>query len=198
MRKNNKSRNKLIADNMDLINKIAQKVFGSLSTSRIIDHDDLVQDAIVGLLEWKRLTKYHPEQGKFGTFAGQRIKGAIVDRLRELDWIPRIMRVRQRAGKFNPRTIKSFDALGNVDSLSDSQAINPMRSAEQNDLREVILGMINHLPEIEKRSVYEYFYNDRTFAQIGQKIGFTEAWAHKSCSAGLNKIKHKLKNRKIA
>ncbi len=59
-----------------------------------IDFDDLVSDGVVGLLD--AIEKYEPSRGnKFKTYAVTRIRGSIVDGLRERDWIPRS--IRQRA-----------------------------------------------------------------------------------------------------
>lgn len=53
--------------------------------------DDLISSGIVGLI--KALDNFNPGRGvKFQTYAIPRIRGAIIDELRSLDWIPRSLR----------------------------------------------------------------------------------------------------------
>ena len=59
-----------------------------------IELDDLVSWGIVGLLD--AISKYDPKkEASFATYAQFRIRGAILDHLRSLDWVPRS--VRQKA-----------------------------------------------------------------------------------------------------
>lgn len=56
-----------------------------------LSYDDLISQAIVGLIE--AIDRFDPARGvKFNTFAYYRIRGAVMDMLRELDWVPRSLR----------------------------------------------------------------------------------------------------------
>jgi RNA polymerase sigma factor for flagellar operon FliA len=56
-----------------------------------VGYDDLVGHAIVGLID--AVEKYEPERGiKFESYALTRIKGATIDAMRSLDWMPRSVR----------------------------------------------------------------------------------------------------------
>jgi RNA polymerase sigma factor for flagellar operon FliA len=58
-----------------------------------LSYDDLISQAIVGLIE--AIDRYDPSRGvKFNTFAYYRIRGAVMDMLRELDWVPRSLRAK--------------------------------------------------------------------------------------------------------
>src|SRR3990172_8323801 len=60
-----------------------------------VERDDLVSAAIIGLFD--ALEKYHASKGtKFETYAIWRIRGAILDELRALDWASRSIRRRAR------------------------------------------------------------------------------------------------------
>ncbi|MBX2808523.1 MAG: RNA polymerase sigma factor FliA [Cellvibrionaceae bacterium] len=69
-----------------LVKRIAQHVMARMPAS--VQLDDLVQAGMVGLLEaWQ---KYDAAQGaSFETYAGIRIRGAIIDEMRKGDWVPR-------------------------------------------------------------------------------------------------------------
>jgi len=60
-----------------------------------VDRDDLISEARIGLID--AINRYDPgKQVKFETYASIRIRGAIVDYLRKLDWAPRSLRQRAR------------------------------------------------------------------------------------------------------
>ena len=56
-----------------------------------VDLADLVAYGLVGLID--AVERYDPSRGvKFESFAGLRIRGAIIDAMRSLDWVPRAVR----------------------------------------------------------------------------------------------------------
>jgi RNA polymerase sigma factor for flagellar operon FliA len=62
---------------------------------RNVDAQDLISYGTFGLID--AIDKFDPERGyKFETYAVNRIKGAILDELRALDWVPRSVRARAR------------------------------------------------------------------------------------------------------
>jgi RNA polymerase sigma factor FliA len=87
------SREQLLKQYIPLVRRIAGRMIGSLPRS--VRLDDLVSAGIVGLLS--SLNNFDPAMGvKFETFAMNRIRGAMVDALRELDWVPRSVRHKAR------------------------------------------------------------------------------------------------------
>lgn len=57
----------------------------------VVDYDDLVAYGMIGLLD--AFKRFDTERGvKFSTYAVTRIRGAIIDELRRLDWVPRSVR----------------------------------------------------------------------------------------------------------
>ncbi len=76
----------LIDLHSDLVRKIAFHLLARLPVS--VDVDDLIQSGMIGLLESAK--KYDATKGaSFETFAGIRIRGAMLDDLRKGDWVPR-------------------------------------------------------------------------------------------------------------
>lgn len=79
---------------LPLTRYIASKMSKHLPPS--VDFDDLVSYGTMGLLD--AIEKYDLEKNvKFGTYAVSRIRGAILDELRSLDWVPRSVRTKARA-----------------------------------------------------------------------------------------------------
>lgn len=76
-----------------LVHVIAKQVEGGLP--KHIEHDDLFMSGIFGLAE--AIDRFDPTKGvKFQNFAHFRIRGAMVDELRVLDWVPRLIRIRSK------------------------------------------------------------------------------------------------------
>ena len=66
----------------------------NLKPSSALGYEDLLSQAVVGLID--AVDKFDPKRGvKFETYAYHRIRGAVVDMLRELDWLPRSLRQRE-------------------------------------------------------------------------------------------------------
>lgn len=84
-----KIKEQLIIDNIELVKIIAGRLYGNYKNN--VDFDDLVGYGIFGLLD--AIEKFDPSKNvKFDTYAYIRIRGAIIDQLRSLDWIPRSVR----------------------------------------------------------------------------------------------------------
>lgn len=76
---------------MALVRCIAYALQARLRLPSSIDIDDLIQAGAVGLLDARQ--RYDPMQGaSFDTYAAQRIRGSMLDALRERDWLPRSVR----------------------------------------------------------------------------------------------------------
>jgi RNA polymerase sigma factor for flagellar operon FliA len=72
-----------------LIKYIAKRIASRLPLR--LDTQDLINSGVLGLMD--AIEKFDPEKGvKFETYAEYRIKGAILDNLRALDWVPRSVR----------------------------------------------------------------------------------------------------------
>ncbi len=76
---------------------LVKYVAGRLSSGlrRAVDGEDLISYGTFGLID--AVDRFEPERGlKFETFAVARVRGAILDELRRLDWVPRRVRSRCR------------------------------------------------------------------------------------------------------
>lgn len=86
-------RDHIVLEYLPLVKAIAVRVRQSLPVH--VDLDDLIHAGIIGLLD--AAAKYDSErQIAFASYAKHRIKGAILDSLRQLDWASRDMRRRQK------------------------------------------------------------------------------------------------------
>jgi RNA polymerase sigma factor for flagellar operon FliA len=84
---------RLVAEHAPLVRRIAYHLIARLPPS--VEVDDLIQSGIIGLLEAAR--KFDGSQGaSFETYAGIRIRGAMIDHIRPNDWTPRSVARRAR------------------------------------------------------------------------------------------------------
>lgn len=87
------ARDELILNFSPLVKYVAGRLASSLPQS--VDTADLISYGIFGLID--AIEKYDLERAiKFETYAIARIKGAIIDELRAMDWVPRSVRSRAR------------------------------------------------------------------------------------------------------
>jgi RNA polymerase sigma factor FliA len=87
------AREKLILHYAPLVKYVASRVATGLPAS--VEQADLVSYGMFGLID--ALGKFEPGRGnKFETYAIPRIKGAIIDELRAMDWVPRSVRFKAR------------------------------------------------------------------------------------------------------
>lgn len=86
-------RSQTIRDHMPLINYLVERMLTQVP--HFVTRDDLVSAAMSGLLD--AVGRFDPERGvMFKTFAERRIRGAIMDEVRRMDWFSRTMREKQQ------------------------------------------------------------------------------------------------------
>lgn len=87
------ARDRVVLENLSLVKAIAIRVHESLPVH--VDLDDLVHAGVLGLFD--AASKYNPDKKVvFQSYAKHRVKGAILDSLRQLDWASRDLRKRQK------------------------------------------------------------------------------------------------------
>ena len=152
-------RDTLINDTLPLIKHIAHRVATRLPSN--IEMRDLINAGVIGLLD--AIEKFEPERGvKFKTYAEVRIRGAILDSLRNLDWAPRSLRKKskdlektygelsQKLGR--PATDEEVsDAMG--EDIEDFHAL-------VDQLHGLTIGSFENLSDSEDSENYINYYPD--------------------------------------
>lgn len=86
-------RQRLLNTYLPLVRNVAARM--AMGFPRSVELSDLINTGVIGLIE--AFGNYDPERGvKFETYAVPRIRGAILDELRALDWVPRSTRAKSR------------------------------------------------------------------------------------------------------
>ncbi|NLW31766.1 MAG: FliA/WhiG family RNA polymerase sigma factor [Fibrobacter sp.] len=87
------AKDKLLVEYAYLVKYITNRLILNLPSS--VDRNDIISSGIMGLI--KAVETFDPDRGfKFETYAGHKIRGAILDELRALDWVPRSVRQKSR------------------------------------------------------------------------------------------------------
>lgn len=106
---NDELRNQLLEHYLYLVRYAAERIRAKLPDE--VDVEDLMSAGIFGLVD--AIDAFDLNRGvKFETYCAPRIRGAILDELRSMDWVPRL--VRHRAHKLN-ETLRALEAeLGRI------------------------------------------------------------------------------------
>ena len=100
-------RNQLIEHYLPLVKNHAERLKAKLPG--VVQVDDLTTAGVLGLMD--AIEQFDPDRKvKFETFSAIRIRGSMMDELRGLDWVPRL--VRQRAKMMSESTAALRSALG--------------------------------------------------------------------------------------
>jgi len=179
-------RDRLILTYAPLVKYVAGRLGSGLPAH--VDESDLVSYGLLGLIS--AIERYDPERDiKFETYAMARIKGAIIDELRALDWVPRSVRSRAREIEsltdISRSSIAALDELWSgsgegdqvslLDTIEDTSGPRPAEALDETELREALADAIARLPEREKLVVTLYYYEELTLREIGEVLGVTES-----------------------
>ena len=104
-----------------LVKRIAYHLMAKLPAS--VQVDDLIQAGLIGLMEAAK--NYDDTQGaQFETYAAQRIRGAMLDELRQADWLPRTVR----------KSLRQIEATINKLEQANKRAPNEEEVAKAMDI----------------------------------------------------------------
>ena len=122
-------KNQLLTDHMPLVKRLAHHMKAKLPPS--VEVDDLVQAGMIGLLD--AISRYEETHGaQFETYAVLRIRGAMLDELRNSDWLPRSMRQNMR--KIEAAMSSLQQKLGHPPSESEVAKLLKLSLSEYQDM----------------------------------------------------------------
>ncbi len=110
--KSKEIKDQLIINNIEVVKVISGRLYHSYNS--YVDYDDLVSYGIIGLID--AIEKFDPDKNiKFETYANFRIRGSIIDHLRNLDWVPRSTRQKYKKLEETMHRLQSKHGL-NIDN----------------------------------------------------------------------------------
>jgi RNA polymerase sigma factor FliA len=119
----------LLTEHMPLVKRLAHHMKAKLPPS--VEVDDLVQAGMIGLLD--AINRYEETHGaQFETYAVLRIRGAMLDELRNSDWLPRSMRQNMRKIETAMATLQQ--RLGHAPTESEVAKMLKLSLADYQDM----------------------------------------------------------------
>ena len=104
-------RQRLLEQYLPLVRNVAGRM--AMGFPKSVEVSDLINTGVIGLIE--AMSNFDPGRGvKFETYAVPRIRGAILDELRSLDWVPRSTRAKSR--EIDKATARLENELGRTPS----------------------------------------------------------------------------------
>ena len=206
----------LIERYLPLVRNVVDRI--KLTLPAHVDADDLHSVGVTGLIAAVR--RYDPAQGHtFAGYATMRIRGAVLDELRRLDWFPRRARAKARKIKtvigeleqslrraptdeetraalglsakdyahwleeVRPMTFVAIDdtAGGEEGSTSlhemipDEQAVPVQAQMERDELGKIVAQKISELPDVQRKILAMYYYENMRLAEIAAAFSLTES-----------------------
>jgi len=155
-----KIREAFIKQYAPLVKYVAGKV--AVGMPHNVEFDDLVQFGVFGLLD--AIDKFDPEKNvKFKTYAVTRIRGAIFDELRSIDWVPRSVRQKTREVE---------DTIGSLEARLGRTATDQEIAGALGISEEEYLKTLQKISGTSMLSINEVWYSgdDNDRVSIGDSI----------------------------
>jgi RNA polymerase sigma factor for flagellar operon FliA len=148
-------RDQMVLEHMPLVKAIAIRVHETLPVH--VDLDDMIHAGVLGLFD--AVTKYDSSKNvAFHAYAKHRIKGAILDSLRQADWASRDLRQRQKKIELMTRDLTAkLDRTPSESELAQELGVTVERWRHiQIDLRTVGLAPANTNPDFDQDRTLEF------------------------------------------
>lgn len=210
------SEDEFLKAHLPLVNRVIERMKASLPPQ--VDAEDLKSVGVIGLVNAAR--SYRADQGTtFSTYATLRIRGAVLDELRRMDWMPRRCRAKakelketvnqleQRLGRIamdsevaeamsmtmeeytdlldevRPITCLELDGLASEDDddttmhemIADENVTIAPDAMEQKELLGLMAARIQQLPDMQKKVLALYYFEEMRLAEIAAVFGVTES-----------------------
>ncbi len=209
--------NVLVQENLSLVRQVVGRLAMNLPSH--VDMDDLYSSGLVGLLNAVR--QFDPNGGStFESYARVRIRGAVFDELRRLDWVPRsvhdkarkvqavMQQLEQQNGEpasaeqmaqelklsvgeyhelldeIRPATFVCLDATPALeddddtsrhDRIADDSQPDPVDATARREMAALIAARITRLPEMQRKVLALYYFEDLRLREIAEAFGVTES-----------------------
>jgi RNA polymerase sigma factor for flagellar operon FliA len=210
-----KSEEDILKSHMPLVRSVVDRMRASLPPQ--VDVEDLYSVGLLGLINANR--RFDPTLGvNFSSYAAMRIRGAVLDELRRIDWMSRSLRVKakkltdvissieQKAGRpateaeiaeelgisgeeysslldeLRPMSYIELDSLASNDEesnmhdlVADERQPTASEQAMKNELIKLVTERLQKLPDMQKKILAMYYFENLRLAEIAKVFGVTES-----------------------
>lgn len=151
-------RDRLITAHLGKVKFIADRMAARLPSA--IERDDLYGWGVIGLLD--AVERFEPARGiAFTTFAEMRVRGAILDSLRQLDWASRKIRRQARQVQTAYRELEKKHGRAATDQEVAENLNLPIKSLHEllNQVRGLNICELDAVPQINGRNMLETIFD---------------------------------------
>lgn len=169
-------RETLICHYLPVVEFLAGRAARSVPDS---NRPDIYSFGVLGLMD--AIDKFRPELGnRFETYGSRRIRGAMSDGIRSLNWLPRrasqaASRVIEKVIPVDFQTARTAVGARLEDSLTDPDAAAVTDGLDLEADHAEVVEALACLPERERFVIHEHYYRRRRLAEIGLDMGVTES-----------------------
>lgn len=169
-------RETLICHYLPVVEFLAGRAARSVPDS---NRPDIYSFGVLGLMD--AIDKFRPEMGnRFETYGSRRIRGAMSDGIRSLNWLPRrasqaASRVIEKVIPVDFQTARTPVGARLEDCLTDPDAAGVSDGLELEADHAEVVDALRCLPERERYVIEEHYYRGRRLAEIGLDMGVTES-----------------------
>jgi RNA polymerase sigma factor for flagellar operon FliA len=172
------AKNSLIEKYIEVVKIVAGRLYTTYGTN--VEYEDLVSYGIFGLID--AIEKFEVDKNvKFETYSQIRIRGAIIDQLRNLDWVPRSIRQKvkdveaayQRIENTLGRNAADFEVAKELNvSLQEFQLmLQQINNLNILSLEEKLYdGSSSQLSDLDNKSPEDIVCNDEMFSLLRNSI----------------------------
>ena len=194
-------REQLILEYAPLVKVVAGRL--SMYLGYNVEYEDLVSYGIFGLID--AIDKFdYLKEVKFETYASLRIRGAILDQIRKMDWIPRTIRQKQKKIEAVIKEVEQSTGNEYMEQGSDisqdyrrhtsSHFEAPEERIEKEELAKVLGEALQLLTEKEQKVITLYYYEELTLKEISNILEVSESRVSQLHTRALKKMKVKMGN----
>ncbi|MEA2661899.1 MAG: polymerase sigma factor FliA [Chloroflexota bacterium] len=160
------------------------------------DREDLVAWGVVGLVQAAR--RYRDDNGApFGAYAARRVRGQVLDALRERDPLTRSARRAYREAReidadLPPPVVEvSLDrcVASGIEPAADSAPARPGRSRCTDERWRRVAGELRHMAPLERKVLVLSFARGLTLKEIGAQIGLSESGVCRLRARALRRVR---------
>lgn len=176
---------------LPLVRRIAFSVLRKMPRQDYLGVEDLVAVGTIGLMQ--ALRGYDQAKGRFETFAGWRIRGAMLDEFRELDHLSRSHRRElTRTGAKAPRVFQLDAEIREESGHSEAVLIDPgaQRDLDRVEISDIWEAAAQATTYVELQVLMMKYLDDLSWTAIGRTLGHSATWAawvHSKAIAKLNR-----------
>jgi len=159
---------------------------------RSVLREDLVAAGTFGLMT--AIQKHvGPRDAQFEWYARVRIRGAILDELRQQDWLPRTQRAKASAGRPSQPPALVLVSIDNASehppAVATSEDASPLALVERQSEYNVVGKMLEHLPPREQEILNLHYFEGLLFRDIADKLGVSQPRVSQLHARALERLK---------